>query len=159
MEWHLQLWTWVCSRSWGWGTVGESCGGSFASVVPLLSPVATVQPSYPNPRRCESSPWAVASSLSMKMMMEWKMNADGVHVRTVVCCWDTVVWSWPAAGLVWCKSSWASSRVSPLAAGVLRTHDKHCCCLLLLLHCCRRCSHTGWRPTEPVWCWGFGPAL
>lgn len=64
--------------------------------------------------------WAVASALSMTRTMEWRTNADGVRVRTVVYCWDTGAWSWPAVGLVWCKSSWASSRVWPLAAGALR---------------------------------------
>lgn len=53
--------------------------------------------------------WAVVSALSMTRTMAWRKNADGVRVRTAVCCWDTGAWSWPAAGQVWCKNSWASS--------------------------------------------------
>lgn len=157
-EWRLRRWTWACSRSWGWVKVEVSYGASFASAARLLSPAATVQPSYPNPRRCGSLPWAVVSALSMTRTMVWRTNADGVRVRIVGCCWDTGVWSWPAAGQVWCKSSWASSWAWPSAAGALRKHDKRCCCRHLL-HCCRHCNHTDWRPTGPASCWDSGPGL
>ncbi len=56
-EWRLRRWTWECSRSWGLVKVGASCGASFASVAQLLSPAATVQPSYPSPRRCGNLAW------------------------------------------------------------------------------------------------------
>lgn len=110
-EWRLRRWTWACFRSWGWAKVGASCGASFAFAAQLLSPAATVQPSYPNPRQCGNLSWAVASAPSMTRTMEWRMNADGVRVRTAAYCWDTGVWSWPAAGQGWCKSNWVSSWV------------------------------------------------